>query len=203
MFRNQMGYSQGLYNNFTVRFLTAMMDVHSDKIKWPQGESEVNAVVRGFLGVDNPRISAGQRLPGVIGSMDGKLVNINKPARSGESYRDRKNNFSMSLMAVCDHEQRFTMMQVKEKWVGLYAGHVPHLGSRTTNRIEGAHAKLKQLVTHTNASMEIVFESIDRWYLGMNQASRYYDQYDLQLNIGKNRRHRPRRKCDNVACLLQ
>ncbi|KAI8099239.1 uncharacterized protein BX664DRAFT_16611 [Halteromyces radiatus] len=59
------------------------------------------------------------------------------------------------------------MMQVKEKWVGLYAGHVPHLGNRTTNWVEGAHAKLKQLVTHTNASMETVFESIDRWYFGM------------------------------------
>ncbi|KAI8093756.1 uncharacterized protein BX664DRAFT_358155 [Halteromyces radiatus] len=72
-----------------------------------------------------------------------------------------------AIVTVPTTKANATSVLVKEKWVGLYAGHVAHLGNRTTNRVEGAHAKLKQLVTYTNASMETVFESIDRWYSGM------------------------------------
>jgi hypothetical protein len=43
----------------------------------------------------------------------------------------------------------------------------PHLGNRSTNRVEGAHAGLKAILSHSGGNMDKAFESIDKWYRGM------------------------------------
>ena len=56
-------------------------------------------------------MDAEPRLPRVIGAMDGKLINIQKPSTHGNLYVDCKNHASLSLLAVCDHNRRFMMVK--------------------------------------------------------------------------------------------
>ena len=55
-----------------------------------------------------------KKLPGCIGVVDGKLIQVYKPRQNPESYRDRKGNISINLLAVCDSSQRFTYVYAGE-----------------------------------------------------------------------------------------
>jgi len=44
--------------------------------------------------------------------MDEKHVQIQAPPKSGSSYFNYKKNFSLVLMAICDHEYKFTMIEI-------------------------------------------------------------------------------------------
>ncbi|CAO3583500.1 unnamed protein product [Absidia cylindrospora] len=100
-----MGIAQGSYHNYTERFMTALYDTHRHCIRWPVGEDAAR-VAEGFIGDD--------KLPGgVIGAIDGKLVVIHSPhGVCSEFYRDRKNNLSLNLLAVCDSTMAFTHVNI-------------------------------------------------------------------------------------------
>lgn len=100
-----LGVTHGSYNNFTNRFINAMVDDCTRHfIQWPKTPQEIQDTTEGFEALNG--------LKGCIGAVDGKLVVIHKPSENGNQYIDRKNNASMSVMAICDHRKRFTYLKV-------------------------------------------------------------------------------------------
>ncbi|KAG2193042.1 hypothetical protein INT47_009292 [Mucor saturninus] len=75
-----LGVTAGLFNNFTNRFIDAMLEITPEIITWPIEDRE-----RAF---NNAR------------AIDGKLVVIQKPAINGNPYVDRKSHASMNFMAI-------------------------------------------------------------------------------------------------------
>lgn len=73
-------------------------------ISWPSGSS-IGKTLRGFE-------SAG--FPGTLGAIDACQISINKPkdVEEPEAYMNEKNVYCTTLLAVCDHECRFTYVNV-------------------------------------------------------------------------------------------
>jgi hypothetical protein len=56
---------------------------------------------------------------------------------------------------------------VVKKWAGMHANKLAHFGCRSTNRVEGAHATLKTILVNAGGNLKTVYQSIDKWYMGM------------------------------------
>ena len=105
-----LGITDGSYNNFTNRFIKVMKKIGESIITWPIRDPQCALLnAEGFL---SKGTTAEPHLPQVIGTMDGKLINIQKPNKHGNLYVDHKNHASLSLLAMCDHNRRFVMVKV-------------------------------------------------------------------------------------------
>ena len=50
--------------------------------------------------------------PNCVGAIDGKHVVIQNPAKGGSLYHNYKGTFSLNLMALVDHEYKFTFVEI-------------------------------------------------------------------------------------------
>lgn len=90
----------------TVRRVTYALHCLAPRfIKWPRRE-EANHVIEEFQRTKG--------FPGVIGALDGSLIEIRAPKKDAVSYICRKNYPAIHLQAVCDAQSLFTH---------CYAGH--------------------------------------------------------------------------------
>ena len=55
-------------------------------------------------------------------------------------------------------------LKVREKWVGRDIACIKHFGNNSTNRVEGAHANLKNSIQSSSGNLFSVFEQIDEHY---------------------------------------
>ena len=111
-----LGVTAGSFNNFTNRFIDAMLEITPELITWPiEDRQRALNNAREFAELGGPGAT---RLSGVLGAIDGKLVVIQKPAINGNAYVDRKSHASMNLMAICDARTRF--MYVKTGHSGKF-----------------------------------------------------------------------------------
>lgn len=51
-----------------------------------------------------------------------------------------------------------------EKWTGFHANVLPHMGNRTTNRVEGTNANTKEHVGTSSGKLENVTKKIVEWW---------------------------------------
>ncbi|KAL3691189.1 hypothetical protein R1sor_004840 [Riccia sorocarpa] len=82
---------------YTQRVITALEDALSNEVVWPDR-------------VERRRISdvfAVKGFPGCIGLIDGTLLKLSqRPKEDGETYFDRKRNYSLNAQIVCDDKRR-------------------------------------------------------------------------------------------------
>ncbi|KAG2201841.1 hypothetical protein INT47_004398 [Mucor saturninus] len=116
-----LGITAGSFNNFTNRFIDAMLEITPEIIT----ERALNNA-REFSKLDGPDAT---RLSGVLGAIDDKLVVIQKPAINGNAYVNRKSHEYMTLMAICDARTRF--MYVKTGHSGR--NHDPRVFTNSVN----------------------------------------------------------------------
>ncbi|KAL3698918.1 hypothetical protein R1sor_016940 [Riccia sorocarpa] len=83
--------------NYTNRVMTALESAMGHEIAWPdRQERAVNSAH--FAGLD---------FPGCIGLVDATLVKLSqRPRDDGETYFDRKSNYSMNVQVICDQNKR-------------------------------------------------------------------------------------------------
>ena len=55
-------------------------------------------------------------------------------------------------------------LKIREKWVGRDIAYIKHFGNNSTNRVEGAHANLKNPIQSSRGNLLSVFEQIDEHY---------------------------------------
>ncbi|KAL3689388.1 hypothetical protein R1sor_015697 [Riccia sorocarpa] len=83
--------------NYTNRVMTALESAMGHEIAWP--DRQERAV--------NSAHFAGLGFPGCIGLVDGTLVKLSqRPRDDGETYFDRKSNYSMNIHVICDQNKR-------------------------------------------------------------------------------------------------
>lgn len=83
----------------------ALWDILSPEyLKTPNTKEDWLAISEGF----NRRWN----FPHCLGSLDGKYVNIQAPAKSGSLFFNYKKTFSIVLLAACDYKYKFTFVDI-------------------------------------------------------------------------------------------
>lgn len=95
----QFGYSEGCIFQSVQIVLDILCGQSDNYIKWPTPD-EALEIEKEFKSV------AG--FPGVIGAIDGCHIEVKAPDDVQADYIDRNNRHSINLLAVCDHNKKFT-----------------------------------------------------------------------------------------------
>lgn len=83
----------------------AIWECLSDKyLKSPSTEQEWKNISKGFSSIWN--------FPHCLGALDGKHIAIQCPAKSGSQFFNYKKHFSIILMAACDSNHLFTLVDI-------------------------------------------------------------------------------------------
>jgi len=97
------GISQGSVQNFTQRFFQSVLDLLKRIIQWPAGDV-LQETVEGF---SPPEFT--NWLPNVIGAVDRSHIPIQRPKTLYHNrYINRKGFYSVVLMVIVDHMEKFT-----------------------------------------------------------------------------------------------
>ncbi|GAB0094016.1 hypothetical protein DMENIID0001_092170 [Sergentomyia squamirostris] len=91
-------------SNIVDETTNAIWLILKDLVFKPFTEESIKAAARSF--------EKWTLFPNVAGSIDGKHVYIMAPAKSGSTYRNYKQCFSVVLLAMCDGDYRFTYVNV-------------------------------------------------------------------------------------------
>jgi hypothetical protein len=51
-----------------------------------------------------------------------------------------------------------------KKWTGFHANKLPHMGNRSTNRVEGTHASIKMHNGTSSGKLDLVTTKITEWW---------------------------------------
>lgn len=88
---------EGSVNNFTNRFLVAILSLEKKAVFWPDAEERKEI---------SSRIESMTAFPSCIGFVDGTLIDLEfKPTWKGEDFYTRKSRYSLSAMLVCDDQK--------------------------------------------------------------------------------------------------
>jgi hypothetical protein len=100
--------------------LDAIIDLEGHRISWPTIE-EAPSIMQGFqFGPLGPEFGFRNRLPRVIGAMDGTHIPIYPPKREGVRYINRKGWHSINVLAVVDWKERFRYIRVGEPGIIIF-----------------------------------------------------------------------------------
>jgi len=99
-----LGYSHGAISNFMDRFLHAVKDNIAWRIEWPSF-NQLREIAEGFV---QNRLDV-HSLYSVAGAIDGSHIPISQPyGEEHVNYINRKGFWSVQLLAIVDHTERFT-----------------------------------------------------------------------------------------------
>jgi len=97
---NLFGLSRGTVHHCIMQVFSAIRwHLKARYIQWPSS-AECQRI--------SSEMEAKFGFPGIVGFIDGTHVPIRAPANDRDSYINRKGFASINVLAVCDHEKRFT-----------------------------------------------------------------------------------------------
>ncbi|KAL3684883.1 hypothetical protein R1sor_002905 [Riccia sorocarpa] len=83
--------------NYTNRVMVALESCMGHEIAWPDRQERAQSAAH----------FASLGFPGCVGLIDGTLVKLSqRPRDDGETYFDRKSNYSLNVQVVCDENKR-------------------------------------------------------------------------------------------------
>jgi hypothetical protein len=164
-------------------------------LKTPATEEDWINISDGFSNICN--------FPNCIGALDGKHINIQAPPNSGSIYFNYKKTFSIVLLATCDSNYMFTMVDIgaygSQSDGGIFRNSI--FGSRfekgTMNVSSPGH------LSNTNVNMPYVLVADEAFPL-KNYIMRPYPGKNLSLKqkIFNYRLSRARRTIENTFGIL-
>ncbi|CAG8524905.1 8270_t:CDS:2 [Cetraspora pellucida] len=88
---------------------------------------------------------------------------------------------SLNANEAIKYLDRKVLKRVLNKWVGVYTSRIMHLGSTTTQCVEGAHSAMKHTI-ESLGSLTKSFNSLDRW-LRLHHEERLLQYENKSINI--------------------
>ena len=141
--------------------------------------------------------------PNCLGAMDGKHINIVAPARSGSLFFNYKKTFSIVLLAICNANYEFLMVDIGEAGrqsdAGVFAN--SNLGHSITNNL--LPVPEPRILSGTTSKFPYVFVADDAFPLRLN-IIKPYSESKMEINkiIANYRISRARRVIENAFGIL-
>lgn len=140
--------------------------------------------------------------PHCLGAIDGKHVDAQCPPNSGSLYFNYHKRYSVVLMAVCDHNYKFTLVDIgcmgKNSDAGIYANSDLNVANRMLDIPEGTSC-----LSRTDIQMPYFFIGDEAFPIGKHLMRPYSGRYlGERKNIFNYRLSRARRTIENTFGIL-